>query len=93
VQPARDGSTVTDRARPSGEQKESGLKRILGVLIVAEHLPADAPDERSVTANEFGERGPIPARDESREEFRVAIGRSPDGVERAEERREWAAGH
>jgi hypothetical protein len=38
----------------AGQDEESGLEGVLGVLVVAQDVAADAPDERAVALHERG---------------------------------------
>jgi hypothetical protein len=52
---------LADRAGLSGENQKSGLKRILCILLVPEHVPAHTQNERTVPIDQNGEGGLIAA--------------------------------
>jgi hypothetical protein len=57
VQPVAQKLRLPDRAGLPSEDQEDGLECILGVLIVAQHLAADAQNHRPVPANQRRECG------------------------------------
>ncbi len=69
-EPVGDHLGAGDRGGLAGEHEESGLKRVLGVVWVAESAPADSPDHRAVTHNEGLERRLVLAGGEASEELR-----------------------
>jgi hypothetical protein len=55
VQPIPQEFGPANRAGPPRQDQESRLKRIFGRMLIAEDLPTDAQDQRSVPANEHRE--------------------------------------
>src|SRR5437870_3221483 len=45
VQPASERCRLSDRGGPAGEYEEGSLKRIFGILVVAQNASADAPNK------------------------------------------------
>jgi hypothetical protein len=93
VQPAGDGPGRADRSRLASEQQERGLESVFGVVIVAEHLPTDAPNERAVAADQLGERVAVAVGGEAGEQIGVGVGRVPARADEVQERCERSAGH
>ena len=63
MEPARERTTAPDRPGPPGEHQEHGLGGILGIMRVAQDLPADAEDHRPVTLDQGREGGLVVPRD------------------------------
>ena len=86
VEPVPDRIGPADGCRVSGQDEESGLKGVLGILIVPQHAPADAEHNPAVAADECGEGGLVPALGEPPNQFgvgyadEVAGGQSPAQV-------------
>lgn len=56
MEPGGEGGGIADRARAAGEHEEGSLERVVGVLDVAEHVPADAQHEPAVPPHQRRER-------------------------------------
>ena len=62
VQPVADLCSGPDGRRLADEDEESGLERILGVVVIAQNTAADAPDHSGMPAHEhFESRCVLPA--------------------------------
>src|SRR5262249_26402769 len=84
------------RARLAGEDQEAGLEGVLGVLLVAEHPPADAQDHGAVAAHQGLEGRLVAAAQEPLQELaiRQAAQRGPAQVaENAVHRDSLCRGH
>ena len=57
AQPAAQDLALADRAGSTGQDQEGGLERILDLVRVAEHAPADAQDHRPVAQDQRLEGG------------------------------------
>jgi hypothetical protein len=55
VQPIGNLLTPAYRAGLAGEHEEGGLEGVLGILVVSEHTPAHAPDQRAMALHKGGE--------------------------------------
>ncbi len=75
VEPARERAGRPDRPGAAGEDDERGLGRVVGVVRVAEHAPADVADHRSVPPDDRLERRLAPAVDEALQQLAVAQSR------------------
>ncbi len=74
VQPAADRLAPADRAGPARQDQERRLRGVLGVVVVAQDLPADAQDHRRMTIDQRRESRLVPMLDESLEQ--LAVGQS-----------------
>ncbi len=52
VQPAADRLAATDRVGPTCQDQECRLRRVLGIVLVAQHLPADPQDHRPMAIDQ-----------------------------------------
>ncbi len=57
VQPVAQQVGVANRARPASQDKKDSLKGILGMLCVAQKLPANTHDHRPMSRHQRGESG------------------------------------
>jgi hypothetical protein len=57
VEPTGNGLTLADRTGPPRQDEECGLERILGVVLVAEDLTANAQHHRPVSLDQRREAG------------------------------------
>jgi hypothetical protein len=55
MKPGGQRVALADRAGPPGQNQKSGLKSILGVLLVLQYMPAYTQDERTVPIDKDGE--------------------------------------
>src|SRR5258707_6893319 len=82
VQPARQSFTLANGRGVPGEGEEGGLEGVLRILIVAQDMPADAPDEPSVALEQNGERRLLARRGEARKELSIGqFSAQPGGCE------------
>jgi hypothetical protein len=56
VQPARERASLPDRGCLAVEDKKRGLEGILGVLRIAQNVPTDPENHRTMPRNDGGER-------------------------------------
>ena len=87
VEPGTQRALLADpqRRRPTDQDQERGLERILGRVGIAEHLPADGPDQTTMARQDRLEGGfhrLVPPVRESLDQLTVG---QPDGAARAEE--------
>ena len=75
MKPARERATAPDRPGPLGEDQEHRLGCILGIVRVAQNLPADAVDHRPMTLDQGRESGLVALRDEEIQQVAVGDGR------------------
>ncbi len=59
IQPGPERIRVADRPGLARQDEEGGLEGVLGVVVIAEQLPADAQDHRAVSRHDGGEGGLI----------------------------------
>jgi hypothetical protein len=71
VQPVAHQVAGYDGAGPANQDEESRLKRVFGVVQVAQHAPANAQDHRPVPSDEGREGRFIAAGKESAQQFAV----------------------
>ncbi len=57
VEPVAQEVGIADGSRPPRQHEEDGLEGVLGMLVVAQELPADAQHHRTVASHECGEGG------------------------------------
>ena len=57
VEPVAQQVGVADRPGLAGQDEEDGLEGVLGMVVVAQELPADAQDHRPVARHQGGEGG------------------------------------
>ena len=57
VEPVAQQLGLAERPGLAGQHEEDGLEGVLGVLVVAQELPADAQHHRPVAGHQGGERG------------------------------------
>ena len=82
VQPARQRFALANGRGVLGEGEEGGLEGVLGILIVAQDMPADVPDERPMALEQNGERRLLARRAESRKELSIGqFSAQPGGCE------------
>jgi len=74
IQPVDKQFSGGNRRRPADEDKESGLKGVLGIVLIPEDTAADTPDHRTVTPHQSREGSFIPMLDKAPEE--LGIGQS-----------------
>jgi hypothetical protein len=55
----------------AGQDEESGLKRVLGVVPVAQHAPANAQNHRAVSSQQGPKRGLVVLLDKTLEQIPV----------------------
>ena len=72
MQPGPEPTRVADRASLLDQDQERRLERVLGVVGVAQHAPADVQHERPVPGDQGGERGLVPAGEELAQQGGVA---------------------
>ena len=71
-QPIGDHLARSNRHRFAGQNQESGLKRILGVLVMRDNSAAHAPDHRAMSLHESGKRVFVLVVDEKIQQLAVA---------------------
>ena len=57
IEPGGEPVGVAERAGLAGQDEEGGLEGVLGELVVAQELSADAQDHRAMAGNQRGEGG------------------------------------
>src|SRR5262245_48162462 len=62
-----------ESASLTGQDQERGLERILGVVLVVQPVPAHAPDQPAVPAQQRRERGLVALADEALEQLAVGL--------------------
>ncbi len=88
VEPGAEQVRIADRPGLSGQDEEDGLEGVLGVMVIAQELPADAQDHRPVSGDDRGEGGLVgrlASGGEPLEQFAVG---EPGGASALEERAE-----
>ena len=58
IEPGAKQVRISDRLGLACQDKEDGLEGVLGVMMIAEELPADAKHHRSVPGHDGGESDP-----------------------------------
>jgi hypothetical protein len=71
TEPGGESIGVAERAGLPGQDEEGGLEGVLGELVVAHELSADAQDHRAMAGNQRGEGGLVSPPDEPLEELAV----------------------
>ncbi len=72
VEPVGQQLPGSEGCRFADEDQESGLKGVLGVVVMGQHTSADGPDHRSVTPNEDRQGGFIMAVDVALQQLPIA---------------------
>ena len=72
MQPAGQGLRLADRGGIAGQHQEGGLEGVLGIVLVAQDVTADAPDEPSVPLDQGGEGVFLVVGREALQQLRVA---------------------
>jgi hypothetical protein len=85
VKPDREGFVSANGGGLPGEDEKGGLKGVLGVVSVAQHLPADAEHKRTVSLQEGGEGSFIASSDELLQQVRVVPVTAPRGAGKSPE--------
>ncbi len=81
VQPAREGITLPDRSGRPGQDKERGLKRVLGIVMIAQDGMTDSLDHRPVPFHQRRERQLVTPGDEHLKQVPVAHSGDRPGLE------------
>ena len=97
VQPAGDGLGAADGAGLAGQHQEGGLEGVLAILIVAQLLAANVPDQRPVAGDQGGEGVRVAVGREALQELGVGQARGRAGAgqpaEVADDRVQLGLGH
>src|SRR5579884_2016164 len=72
IEPVADHFSRRDRRRPANEDEEGSLKRIFGIVMVAEKTAADAPDHPAVPPYQSGGGSFVALFDEAIQQLSVA---------------------
>src|SRR5262249_32129790 len=97
MEPRGNGLLLTDAGSLACQDEEGGLEGVLGVVLVAQHLPADAEHQRPVLLEQRGKGALVPLGDEALEQLAVrgaAVPLRVDAVaEEPQNARQTPAGH
>jgi hypothetical protein len=72
IKPAADGLALANRGGVASQRQKRGLEGVLGILFVAQHLPAHPQYQLAMALHQDSEGGLLPLRDEALEQLPIA---------------------